>query len=98
MLATAMVIHYAAIVPKVNLSIPLAELLRKSWIVQTTDRECWGPETLNLKVQPEALHVQRSLLPIFAVEFKDTGRNYSIKEFSRKLHFPTPSVLTEELN
>lgn len=70
-----MVIRCAARVAKLILSIPLAELLRKSWIVQTTDLEYWGPEMLNLKVQPEAFHGQRSLVPIFVVEFKDTCRN-----------------------
>ena len=79
MLSAAVVIHCAAVVSKLILSLPLAELLRQSLLCKLhrgLGRR--GPEVLNLKVQADrsqASDSRRSLVTTFAVEFKDVGRN-----------------------
>jgi len=74
MLSAAMVIHCAAVVSKLILSLPLAELLRQSLLCELhRGLRCCGPEVLNLKVQAEASDTWRSLVT-FAVAFKDIGR------------------------
>lgn len=76
MLSAAVVIHCAAVVSKLILSLPLAELLRQSLLCMLhrgLGRR--GPAVLNLKVQAEASDTQTSLVTTFAVEFKDFSRN-----------------------
>lgn len=77
MLSAAMVIHCAAVVSKLILSLRLnAELLRQSLLCKLhRGLERHGPEVLNLKTQAGASDTQRSLVTTFAVEFKDVGRN-----------------------